>query len=122
VNYDKNRNTLVFIELKQIFDGRLYSDSKNIKEVNDQIAKYKVFAQNHAAEIIKTYNDVIEVKRVLGLLPNDSALKSAIIECVEPKPILAIAAYNQDIIDVRSWRVPSSPTESRLITFEPQVG
>jgi hypothetical protein len=101
VNYDKNHNALVFIELKHIFDGRLYSDSKGRKEINDQIAKYKVFAQNHEAEIIKTYNDVIEVKRVLGLLPNDSALKSAIIESVEPRPILAIAAYNQDIIDVR---------------------
>jgi hypothetical protein len=101
VNYDKNRNALIFIELKQIFDGRLYSDSKGRKEINDQIAKYKVFAQNHEAEIIKTYNDVIEVKRVLGLLPDDSALKSATIDKVEPRPILAVAAYNQDIIDVR---------------------
>ncbi len=42
---------------------------------------------------------------MLGLLPNDSALKSAKIERVEPKPILAIAAYNQDIIDARKDKV-----------------
>src|ERR1035437_7461392 len=63
VNYDKNLNALVFIELKQIFDGRLYSDSKGRKEVNKQIEKYKLFAKNHAEELIKTYNDVIEVKK-----------------------------------------------------------
>jgi hypothetical protein len=105
VNYDKNRNALVFIELKQIFDDRLYSNSKNIKEVNHQIAKYKAFAQNHEAEIIETYNDVIEVKKELGLLPKDSALWSANIERVVPKPILAVAAYNQDIITAMKGKV-----------------
>jgi hypothetical protein len=105
VNYDKNRNALVFIELKQIFDDRLYSNSKGIKEVNHQIAKYKVFVQNHETEIINTYNDVIKVKRELGLLPKASVLWSAKIERVEPKPILAVAAYNQDIITAMKGKV-----------------
>ena len=105
VNYDKNLNALVFIELKQIFDDRLYSNSQGRKEVNKQIEKYKLFANNHEAEIIKTYNDVIEVKRELGLLPKDSALWTAKIEHVEPKPILAVAAYNQDIITAMKSRV-----------------
>ena len=43
VNFDKTLNALVFIELKQIFDGRLYSDSKGRKEVNKQIEQYKLF-------------------------------------------------------------------------------
>ncbi|MGA9069318.1 MAG: hypothetical protein WB424_03620 [Terracidiphilus sp.] len=98
VNYDKNRNMLVFIELKQVFDDRLYSDTKGFKEVNEQIAKYTAFAKNHEKEILRAYNNVIEVKGVLGLLPDDSALKSVTIEYVQPKPILAIAAYDQDII------------------------
>ncbi len=105
VNYDINRNSLVFIELKQIFDGRLYSDSKGFKEVNEQITKYTAFAKDHAEELVKAYNDVIEVKRELGLLPNDSALKSAKIEHIEPKPILAIAAYDQDIINAMKDKV-----------------
>jgi len=105
VNYDKNLNKLVFIELKQIFDGRLYSDSKGRKEVNQQIEKYKFFAKNHAEELIKTYNNVIEVKRELGLLPKGSPLWSAKIESVEPKPILAIAGYTQDIINARKGKV-----------------
>lgn len=105
VNHDKKRKQLVFIELKQIFDERLYSNSKGFKEVNDQIAKYTAFAKKHEAKLIEAYNDVIEVKRELGLLPNDSALWSAKIERVELKPILAIAAYNQDIITAMKSRV-----------------
>ena len=105
VNYDKNENAIVFIELKQIFDGRLYSDSEHHKEVNDQIKKYKTFAGDHETEIIKTYNDVIEVKKELGLLPKSSALWSARIERVEPKPILAVAAYKQDLIKARRDKV-----------------
>jgi hypothetical protein len=105
VNYDKNRNSLVFVELKQVFDSRLYSNSKGFKEVNEQIAKYTAFAKDHKKELIDAYNDAIEVKEKLGLLPSDSVLKSARIERVEPKPILAIAAYNQDIIDAMKDRV-----------------
>ncbi len=105
VNYDKNRNMLVFIELKQVFDSRLYSSLKGLKEVNDQIAKYTAFAMSREKEIIRAYNNVIEVKRVLGLLPDDSSLKSVTIERVQPKPILAIAAYDQDIIDAKKDKV-----------------
>ena len=105
VNYDKNRNMLVFIELKQVFDDRLYSNLKGFKEVNEQIAKYTAFATIHKKDILEAYNDVIEVKTKLGLLPNDSILKSVRIECVEPKPILAIAAYNQNIIDAMKVEV-----------------
>jgi hypothetical protein len=105
VNYDKNRNMLVFIELKQVFDGRLYSDSKGVKEVNAQIAKYSAFAVKHKKELIIAYNNVIEVKKSLGLLPKDSPLWSAKIECIEPNPILVIAAYDQDIIDAKRDKV-----------------
>lgn len=105
VNYDKNRNMLVFVELKQIFDKRLYSDSKGFKEVNAQIAKYTVFAQKHEPKIIEAYNNVIAVKKKLGLLPDSWTLASAKIERVEPKPILAIAAYRQDIIDALKDKV-----------------
>ena len=105
VNYDKNHNKLVFVELKQIFDKRLYSDSKGFKEVNEQIAKYTAFAEIHKDEIIKAYNNVIEVKKKLKLLPDSWALASAKIERVETKPILAIAAYRQDIIDALKVKV-----------------
>jgi hypothetical protein len=114
VNFDKSLNRLVFIELKQIFDGRLYSDSKGRKEVNRQIEKYKLFAKKHEEEIVKTYNDVIEVKKEFGLLPKGSALWSAKIEGVEPKPILAIAAYNQDIINARRGKVKEDLDTSNL--------
>ena len=91
--------------MKQIFDKRLYSDSKGFKEVNEQIAKYTAFAEIHKDEIIKAYNNVIEVKKKLKLLPDSWALASAKIERVETKPILAIAAYRQDIIDALKVKV-----------------
>lgn len=105
VNLDKNRNMLVFVELKQIFDKRLYSDSNGFKEVNEQIARYTAFARDHKEEIIDAYNNVIAVKKKLRLLPDSWALASAKIKRVEPKPILAIAAYRQDIIDAMKDKV-----------------
>jgi hypothetical protein len=105
VNYDKNHNMLVFVELKQIFDKRIYSDSKGFKEVNKQIAKYTAFVKVHEGEIIEAYNNVIAVKNKLKLLPVSWALASAKIERVEPKPILAIAAYRQDIIEALKDKV-----------------
>jgi hypothetical protein len=114
VNFDTKSKALVFVELKQIFDGRLYSDSKGQKEVNKQIAKYKHFAEKHADELIKTYNDVIDVKKDLGLLPKESVLWSTKIENIEPKPILAIAGYTQDIIDARRAKVEENLDNTNL--------
>jgi len=105
VNYDKNRKMLVFVELKQIFDKRLYSDSKGFKEVNKQIAKYTAFAKTHDGEIVEAYNNAIDVKKKLGLIPESWDLGSAKIERVEPKPILAVAAYRQDMIDAMKDKV-----------------
>jgi hypothetical protein len=76
-----------------------------VKQVNKQIEKYTAFAQKHGKRIIDAYNDVIEVKRKLKLLPSDSVLSSAKIESIESKPILAVAAYYQEIINAMKDRV-----------------
>jgi hypothetical protein len=114
VNYDKKRKLLVFIELKQVFDERLYSDSQGFKEVNEQIAKYTAFAKKHEEKLIKAYNDVIAVKKKLQLLPSDSVLWSAKIERIELKPILAVAAYKQVIIDAMKALVKKDLKEDKL--------
>jgi hypothetical protein len=93
-NFDKNRNCLVFIELKQIFDSRLYSS-----EMNDQIRKYSRFAKKHEPHLLEAYRDVLKVKRALGIISDGDYLSSVDIQRVEHKPILVIAGYNQALID-----------------------
>jgi hypothetical protein len=94
VNYDKKYNKIVFIELKQIFDERLYRD-----EINAQIKKYYDFARNNSQQIIDAYNECLQTKKELGIIRETDFLGKVIISELEPKPILAIAAYNQKIID-----------------------
>jgi len=93
-NFDKNRNCLVFVELKQIFDSRLYSS-----EMNDQIRKYMGFAKKHEEHLVDAYRNVLKVKKALGVISDGDYLASADIQRVEHKPILAIAGYNQALID-----------------------
>jgi hypothetical protein len=92
-NYDKNLKCLVFIELKQIFDDRLYTE-----EMNKQIQKYSSFAKKHEKQLTAAYNDVIQVKKKLGIIGPESLLWNVVISRVEHKPILAIAGYKQVII------------------------
>lgn len=99
-NYDKNRKCLVFVELKQIFDPRLYSS-----EMNDQIRKYVAFAKKHEAHLLEAYNEVLQVKKALGVITEGAYLASVDIQRVEHKPILAIAGYNQALIDGMEERI-----------------
>ncbi|MDD2272427.1 MAG: hypothetical protein PHP95_09415 [Desulfuromonadaceae bacterium] len=99
-NYDKNMKCLVFIELKQIFDSRLYT-----KEMNEQIQKYSTFAKKHEQPLIAAYNDVIQVKKKLGIIDQQSPLWNVVITRVEHKPILAVAGYNQTIIDAMKPKI-----------------
>lgn len=100
VNYDKNLQKLVFVELKQIFDKRLYTD-----EINKQIEKYYKFANTNRASIVSAYREAIKTKKLLGIIVDTDFLASADILDLEPKPILAIAGYNQDVIDGLKVRI-----------------
>ena len=108
-NYDKNRKCLVFVELKQIFDPRLYSS-----EMNDQIRKYVAFAQKHEAHLLEAYNEVLQVKKALGVITEGAYLASVDIQRVEHKPILAIAGYNQALIDGMEERIRKGLDTSNL--------
>lgn len=94
VNYDKKHRKLVFVELKQAFDSRLYNG-----EINKQIQKYTDFAKKYEEKIIKAYQDALATKKRLGIINESSFLAGVAVEKLEPKPILTIAAYNQDVID-----------------------
>ncbi len=93
VNFDKKHHKLVFVELKQVFDARLYNG-----EINKQIERYSNFARKNEEQIINAYQNALATKKKLGIIDESSFLADATVEKLEPKPILAIAAYNQNVI------------------------
>ncbi len=100
VNFDKNLRKLVFVELKQAFDARLYN-----KEIDDQIKKYYEFALKNEGQIVKAYQDSINTKKKLGIIKDSSFLADVKIEVIEPRPILAVAGFNQNVIDGLSKKI-----------------
>jgi len=94
VNFDKIRKRLVFVELKQIFDSRLYNG-----EINEQIGKYYIFALRNESQIINAYQNAINTKKKLGIIKDTSFLANARVAAIEPRPLLVIAGYNQKVID-----------------------
>jgi hypothetical protein len=94
VNFDKNHRKLVLVEVKRAFDTRLYN-----KEINDQIKKYYDFALKNERQIVEAYQDSISTKKKLGIIKESSFLADVKIEAIERRPILAIAGFNQDVID-----------------------
>ena len=94
VNFDKKQRKLVFVELKQAFDARLFNG-----EINKQIERYTNFARKNEGQIIDAYQNALATKKKLGIINEASFLANVAVEQLEPKPILAIAAYNQNVID-----------------------
>ena len=109
VNFDKKHRKLVFVELKQAFDKRLFNG-----EINKQVEKYSYFARKYEKKIIKAYNDAIATKKELGIIEESSLLAGVTIEGLEPKPILAIAAYNQYVIDGLSKEIEGKLVKTNL--------
>lgn len=100
INFDKNIDKLVFVELKRIFDDRLYSN-----EINKQIKKYYDFAIKNEGRIIEAYQDVINTKKKLGIIKNQSILAKVEISALEPRPLLVVAGFNQSVIDGLSDKI-----------------
>ena len=94
VNFDKNLRKIIFVELKQAFDSRLYNG-----EINKQIEKYYDFALKHEGQIINAYQNAINTKKKLGIIKDTSFLANARVAAIEPRPLLVIAGYNQQVID-----------------------
>jgi len=109
VNFDKKQKKLVLVELKQAFDARLYNG-----EINRQVERYANFAQKNEPQIIKAYQTALTTKKKLGIINESSFLASAAIEKLEPKPILAVAAYNQDVIDGLRSRIEAKLDTTNL--------
>lgn len=109
VNFDKKHHKLVFVEFKQAFDARLYNG-----EINKQIERYTNFARKNEEQIVKAYQDALVTKKKLGIITDSSFLADIVIEKLEPKPILAIAAYNQNVIDGLRSRIEENLDTANL--------
>lgn len=100
VNLDKKSRKLVFVELKQIFDARLYNG-----HINKQIEKYHRFASQHKREIIQAYQDTIKTKKKLGVIRESSFLADVSIDNIETRPLLVVAGYDQDVINAKRKKI-----------------
>lgn len=109
VNFDKKHRKLVFVELKQAFDARLYNG-----EINKQIERYTNFARKNEGQIIDAYQNALATKKKLGIINEASFLANVAVEQLEPKPILAIAAYNQNVIDGLRSRIEENLDTTNL--------
>lgn len=95
VNYDKKMKKVVFVELKQIFDERLYNG-----DIVNQLKSYTSFIRNNKQDILNAYRNVLGTKKELGLIGAESPLLNAEIGDVEERVLLVVAGYNQPFIDV----------------------
>lgn len=109
VNYDCGRKKIVFIELKQIFDTRLYN-----KGIVEQLTGYSKFIENNYKDIIKAYQDSIETKKELGLIKKNSTLEKVRFKDIERKVLLIVAAYNQKFIDLLRDEIKKDISDSAL--------
>ncbi|MEA5114441.1 MAG: hypothetical protein VB050_10475 [Geobacteraceae bacterium] len=109
VNFDKKHRKLVFVELKQAFDARLFNG-----EINKQIERYTKFARKHEGQIIDAYQNALATKKKLGIINEASFLANVTVEQLEPKPVLAIAAYNQYVIDGLRIRIEENLDTTNL--------
>ena len=73
-----------------------------------------MFADKYQEDIVEAYNYVILVKRTLKVISEASYLASVEIQEVEPRPILAIAGYDQDIIDAKKKKIIDNLDTSNL--------
>lgn len=91
-------NTIRFVELKMIGDGRLLKKGEDeLPEIFDQMQKYRDFAEKYKDDLRKYYQLLYRIKKELLKLPvADTDIE--LLE-IEPKPVLVIANdYDRETI------------------------
>lgn len=106
-NYDLGANCLSMVEVKGIHDPRLRSNGDNVPEVVEQLSRYQRIIEEESDCIIAAFQNVIALKRRLGLVgqldqvPNGERLR------LMKKPVLVIGgctgAEIQQILNAESW-------------------
>lgn len=83
-------NTIRFVELKMIGDGRLLKKDENAApEIYAQMQKYRNFAEKYQTEIVDYYRTLYAIKKNLGLPVCQDIDTMAI--TIDTKPVLVIA-------------------------------
>jgi len=92
------KNSLALIEIKRIHDKRLV-ERNGVVEVISQLAAYKTRLQNQRKELLEAYQEVVRLKRRLGLgnrlksVPEDGPAE------ILMKPILLIGGCSDSQVD-----------------------
>jgi hypothetical protein len=66
-HYDSVLNCLAFVEVKGLHDGRLYSKTRDLPEVVDQLRRYRERIAEDRKRTSKALQNVVAIKRQLGL-------------------------------------------------------
>ena len=61
---------------------------------------------------MEAYNDVLRTKKKLGIIKDKSYLAKVEISAIEPRPLLVIAGFNQNVIDGLSDKIINHLRES----------
>jgi hypothetical protein len=94
MNFDKKEQKIIAVELKLIGDQRLYSG-----EIIKQLRNYNNFMKNNPDSIARAYQNVIRVKKALGLIDTNILPDSIDKSQVESRVLLCIIGYTQDRIN-----------------------
>jgi hypothetical protein len=108
--YEANISKLVFVEVKQVDDSRLFSRANGSRpEVIDQLQSYSLRLKKHKKLILETYTQVASLKRELGLGQRVSDVPKEGIQELLESPVLIIgncsASQVQDILNSKErWQ------------------
>jgi hypothetical protein len=107
---DLHRRKLFVVELKTIRDPRLYfNEQSNDNKINTQLNKYSCFIHENALNLLSHYEQVLAVKRDLGILRGELGEQDSLEGfAFEEKPILLIGDCTQLWIDQNSKRLDAS--------------
>lgn len=94
--YNHKENKIIAVEFKIINNPELFNG-----DIKDQLRRYSDFMSDNKSEILEAYKNSIKTKIELGLLRESDILAQIDFTTVEieTKPILAITAYTQELIN-----------------------
>jgi len=106
VRLDVVSKKIVFIEIKTIYDSRLFSDPEDDpKNIFHQLKKYHEFANTNKKALLDYYGKVLQIKNNLGIAK--PPIKDLTLDGwqIEPRPLLAFGDCTQKWIDKNAYNI-----------------
>lgn len=102
-HYDSVLNCLAFVEVKGLHDDRLYSKTRDLPEVVDQLRRYKDRIAEDREETLNALQNVVAIKRRLGLADRLIGIPNEVPRRLLKKPVLVIGdCSNSDVRQIKN--------------------